>query len=282
MNALDVLPASADPRTRPRRGASAQSLLNTIIGEFVYPRERAAWTHGLVSALALFGIDEAAARQALARSAGAGLLEREQVGRRVRWRMSRATLRIREGEGNRVYTFRSGRRDWDGRWLLLSVIVPDDRRRLLLRRRLAWAGFGMLPNGLAISPHVEREAEARRILELLGLENGSLSFVAEMRTPEAAARMTRSAWNLDDLVGRYERFLELAGKQRPRGGAELFTAVTRLVHEWRRFIYVDPGLPLALLPRSWVGVTAKKTFDRCYTKWRPGAARWFDGVNGER
>src|ERR1051326_4430310 len=86
MNALDVLPASADPRTRPRRGASAQSLLNTIIGEFVYPRERAAWTHGLVSALALFGIDEAAARQALARSAGAGLLEREQVGRRVRWR----------------------------------------------------------------------------------------------------------------------------------------------------------------------------------------------------
>ena len=280
MKRLEILPASADPQARPRRGASAQSLLNTIIGEFVYPRERAAWTHVLVRALSLFDIDEAAARQALARSAAAGLLERVPVGRRVRWRLSRTTFRVRAREGRRVYTFRSGRADWDGRWLLLSVIVPDDRRRLLLRRRLAWAGFGMLPNGLAISPHVEREAEARRILELLELEDGALSFVATLNTIGAPTRMTRSAWDLDGLIGRYESFLELVDKQQPRTGEELFAAVTRLVHEWRRFIYVDPGLPLELLPKNWIGIEAKEVFDRHYAKWRPGAARWFGSVNG--
>jgi phenylacetic acid degradation operon negative regulatory protein len=280
MRRLEVLPASADPHVRPRRGASAQSLLNTIVGEFVYPRGKAAWTHGLVHALSLFAIDEAAARQALARSAAAGLLERQQIGRRVRWRMSRMTFRVREREGKRVYTFRSGRTDWDGRWLLLSVLVPDDRRRLLLRRRLAWAGFGLLSTGLAISPDVEREVEARRILKLLDLDPGALSFVATVQSGDDARRMMRSAWDLDGLAKRYESFVKLVTAQRPRGGEQLFAALTRMVHEWRRFIYVDPGLPVKLLPRKWVGLQAKTVFDRHYAKWRPGAARWFESLDG--
>ncbi len=280
MKRLEVLPASAGPHARPRRGASAQSLLNTVIGEFVYPRETAAWTHVLVRALALFGIDEAATRQALARSAAAGLLDREQDGRRVRWRMSESTRQMRVEGAKRLYGFRSGRTDWDGRWLLLSVIVPDDRRRLLLRRRLAWAGFGILPTGLAISPHVEREAEAQRDLEILGLEKNALSFVATLETIGVPSRMIRSAWDLDGLAVRYQKFLDLVRKQRPRTPEQHFAAVTRMVHEWRRFLYVDPGLPVELLPAGWVGLEAKDVFDRHYAKWRPGAARWFASANG--
>jgi phenylacetic acid degradation operon negative regulatory protein len=245
----------------------------------VYLRETAAWTHALVRALALFGIDEAATRQALARSAAAGLLDREQDGRRVRWLMSESTRRVRVEGAKRLYTFRSGRTDWDGRWLLLSVVVPDDRRRLLLRRRLAWAGFGILPTGLAISPHVEREAEARRVLEILGLEKDALSFVATMETIGVPSRMIQSAWDLHDLAARYEKFVELVRKQRPRTGEDLFVAVTRMVHEWRRFLYVDPGLPVELLPPDWIGLEAKEVFDRHYAKWRPGAARWFASAN---
>jgi len=274
-----VLPASAEPQARPRQGSSAQSLLNTIVGEFIYAPETAAWTQSLVRALALFGIDEAATRQALARSAAAGLLDREQTGRRVRWRMSEATRMVRKDGAKRLYEFRSGRVDWDGRWLLLSVIVPDDRHRLLLRRRLAWAGFGILPTGLAISPHVEREAEARRILEVLGLEKDALSFVATLEAIGVPDRMVRSAWDLDGLAVRYRSFLDQMHKQHPRSGEELFAAVTRLVHEWRRFLYVDPGLPVALLPDKWVGLEAKAVFDRYYAKWRPGAARWFASLN---
>jgi len=276
---LKVLPASAGLQTRPRRGATAQSLLNTVLGEFVYPRERFAWTQALVGGLKLFGIDEAAVRQALARSASVGLLDREQEGRRVRWRMSKTTERMREEGGRRLYTFRSGRIDWDGKWLLLSVIVPDDRHRLLLRRRLAWAGFGILPTGLAISPHVEREAEARRVLEFLGLEKEALSFVATLDTIGAPSRMIHSAWDLDALAVRYEKFVHQLRAQRPRSGEELFVAITWLVHEWRRFLYVDPGLPVEVLPAKWIGLEAKEAFDRHYAKWRPGAARWFDAIN---
>ena len=136
--------------------------------------------------------------------------------------MSKTTERMREEGGRRLYTFRSGRTDWDGKWLLLSVIVPDDRHRLLLRRRLAWAGFGILPTGLAISPHVEREAEARRVLEFLGLEKEALSFVATLDTIGAPSRMIHSAWDLDALAVRYEKFLQQLRAQRPRSGEELF------------------------------------------------------------
>ena len=53
--------------------------------------------------------------------------------------------------------------EWEGRWLLVVLRVPEERRevRHQVRTRLAWAGFGSLGGGLWISPHVEREAELR-------------------------------------------------------------------------------------------------------------------------
>jgi phenylacetic acid degradation operon negative regulatory protein len=91
--------------------------------------------------------------------------------------------------------------------------------------------------------------------------------------------MIRSAWDLDALAVRYRDFVEHVRKQRPRTGEDAFVAITWLVHEWRRFLYVDPGLPVEVLPAKWIGLEAKEVFDRHYTKWRPAAARWFDAVD---
>ena len=61
-------------RRREIGGASARSLLMTILGEFVLPRGGSVWTQVLVSALALFGVEDKSARQALARTAAEGWL----------------------------------------------------------------------------------------------------------------------------------------------------------------------------------------------------------------
>ena len=62
---------------------------------------------------------------------------------------------------------------WDGRWLLLVLRVPEQRRELRhqLTTQLAWAGFGSLGNGLWITPHVDREAliSAEEPAQLLSL-----------------------------------------------------------------------------------------------------------------
>ena len=39
-----------------------------------------------------------------------------------------------------------------------------------------------------------------------------------------------------------------------------FAARFRLVHEWRKFLFDDPGLPAALLPADWPGVPAAELF----------------------
>ena len=253
--------------------------MNTIIGEFVLTAGGRVWTSALLRALALFGVDEAAARQALFRTAAEGLLEREQEGRRVRWRLSSAGRRGAVEGAERVYSFRGGQHDWDGRWLLLDVAVPDDLRRLRLRRRLAWAGFGSLPSGLAITPHAGRETEAIRILQSLQLERHAVSLIAELGAVGGAKLLVAEAWDLDELARRYKKFVAGVEKQRPKTDEQTFVAHTRLVHEWRRFPFYDPGLPIELLPRGWAGVDAKSVFDRYHAKWKAAAHRWFVSVN---
>ncbi|MDQ3787190.1 MAG: PaaX family transcriptional regulator, partial [Actinomycetota bacterium] len=75
-------------RRREVSGGSARSLLTTLLGEYVLPSDAPVWTSTLVDVLALFDVEEKAARQALARTAAEGWLRSDRVGRRVRWSLT--------------------------------------------------------------------------------------------------------------------------------------------------------------------------------------------------
>ncbi len=51
------------------------------------------------------------------------------------------------------------------------------------------------------------------------------------------------------------------------------TAQIQLVDAWRRFPFLDPGLPDALLPRPWVGRRAAEVFHTHHARWAPAAGR---------
>ena len=93
------------------------------------------------------------------RSAREGWLEGERVGRRSRMRLTPSSAELLRDGARRIYGF-GGPVSWDGRWLLLVLRVPEQRRELRhrLTTQLAWAGFGSLGGGLWITPHVDREA----------------------------------------------------------------------------------------------------------------------------
>jgi len=237
------------------------------------------WTQTLVGSLTQFDIDEATARRALQRTAGEGWLARRQDGRRVCWRLSPAGRELTLDARERVLAFRSGRADWNHEWLFLRLTTRDERTRNLARRRLAWAGFGWLSSDLAISPHVEREGDAARILEQLDLEHAAVSFHAAIGTIGVANDVITEAWDLGDVAARYAAFIDDVRRRRPRTDAEMFVAHTTLIHEWRRFVYLDPGLPIELLPKGWIGIEARRVFDRQYERWRPRASDWFARLN---
>jgi phenylacetic acid degradation operon negative regulatory protein len=249
--------------------ASARSLLLTVLGEFVLPSGRAVWTSTLLELLADLDVAEKAARQAIMRTADSGWIEARRVGRETCWSLTQAgTELLREGT-ERIYHFASEGRPWDGRWLVLTVSVPENNRglRQRLRTQLGWAGLGSPTSGVWVTPQVDREARARKVLADVDLLTGSWSFIAQAGQVGDERSLARAAWDLDEVERRYEDFLELVSRRRPRTDRQALVAQVRLVQEWRRFPLLDPGLPRELLPPRWTGNRAAEVFRERHASW---------------
>src|SRR5437764_490638 len=140
-------------RRRAVGAPAARSVLLTILGEYVLPAPAGVWHETLIGGLGALGVKPQAARQALARSIQAGWLRSERSGRRARVHLTTPTAEMLRTGATRIYSFgRPG--PWEGRWLLVTLRVPEHRRDLRhrLRTQLAWAGFGSLGGGVWISP----------------------------------------------------------------------------------------------------------------------------------
>jgi len=270
-------------RRREVGGGSARSLLITILGEFVLPAAQPVWTGTLVDVLAMLDVEEKSARQALARTAAEGWLSSDRVGRRVRWHLTAPGRRLLVEGAERIYAFGSNSVDWDGRWLVLLVSVPESMRELrhTLRTRLSWAGFGTPTPGIWISPHADAESDANQILDDLALPTNAMSFVATYGALGRQEDMVASAWDLAAVAQRYAGFIdEFATPDVPDADAVL-CAQTRLVQAWRRFPFLDPQLPRELLPADWIGTRAAILFNDRHIQWRDAARRrWAELADG--
>lgn len=236
-----------------------------------------------MEALGADGVEEKAARQALARTAADGWITSERLGRRVRWTLTPDGRRLLTEGAERIFTFGRTAPAWDGRWLMLLVTVPETRRdlRQRLRTRLTWAGFGTPEAGVWINPDPAREDEAREILRDLQLDQDAMSFTATHGTIGSQAAMVTRAWDLTTLEAGYEAFVTHFAALTPDTAAATLRAQTRLVHEWRRFPFLDPRLPRELLPTDWTGTKAVEVFHTRHTEWHEAAQREWDALDGE-
>lgn len=268
------------PEVRRRREVghgSARSLLMTLLGEFVLPRKQPVWTGVLVDAMKMFGIEEKSARQALARTGNEAWLESEKIGRRVRWSLTSPGTKLLTEGGERIYSFGAEKRAWDGKWLILLVSVPESKRDLRhpLRTKLTWAGFASPAPSVWICPHPAQEAEALDILRELDLQD-AMSFIGGYGAVGDETSLVQDSWGLGDLRVRYEDFVAAFSDVEPSDGGEALQAQARLVHEWRRFPFLDPQLPEALLPANWSGTKAAELFHRRHSEWNEPAQAYWD------
>jgi phenylacetic acid degradation operon negative regulatory protein len=264
-------------RRREVGGGSARSLLMTILGEFVLPAAAPVWTGTLVDVLAMLDVEEKSARQALARTAAEGWLSSDRVGRRVRWHLTAHGRRLLVEGAERIYSFGSDDHEWDGRWLVLLISVPESLRDLrhTLRTRLNWAGFGTPTPGVWISPRTDDQADAHQILADLDLPSRAMSFLASYGTIGEQADMVAAAWDLAEVAERYAGFIAEFGSLAPETPGAVLCAQIRLVQAWRRFPFLDPQLPRDLLPPAWIGTRAAVLFNDRHTRWRDAARqRW--------
>jgi phenylacetic acid degradation operon negative regulatory protein len=194
---------------------------------------------------------------------------------------ARADRRLSDAAA-RIY--RSGIAKWDGRWHVV-ILDPITHRgtRERVRTGLTYLGYALVQGSTWLSPRPSPELDG--LLETEGA--CAQRFVAEY-DGEAAA-LTAAAWDLPGLGRSYDRWLEdartLVSKTGPHSSdQDAFVTRTQLVHEWRKFLFRDPGLPAELLPSNWAGHRAGQFFDAEAARLLPGASRYVDAclrVEGE-
>jgi ring-1,2-phenylacetyl-CoA epoxidase subunit PaaA len=257
---------------------SARPLLLTVLGDAVLPTGGQVWLGALTRAMETVDVSAQSTRQALRRLAGQGIVEAERHGRLAAYRLTGPGRQRLEEAAERIYLRRELR--WDGRWRLLTYTFPEEHRsaRDALRRELAWLGYGWLGNGLWVSPW-DHGARLDAVLAKHGVEGAVETFASELEgnDRDLAAR----AWDLAELRVEHRRFLddvepELAETTAPVDDEDAFRRRTLLVHRWRKFLFLDPGLPHQLLPTDWLGDRAAAAFLDLYRLVEPAAWRHWE------
>jgi phenylacetic acid degradation operon negative regulatory protein len=233
----------------------------------------------LVRLMGLLGVDEQAVRSAVSRMTRRGLLE-PQVRDRVRGyaTTSAADELLADGD-RRIYVSMEPALLSDG-WVLLSFSMPEDERdkRHVLRSKLMWLGLGNVSSGLWIGPR-RIMPEVVATVKGLGFEQYVDVFSASYDGFGDVADLVTRSWDLGQLAELYTEFIEthrpqlesLTRTRRPVDGEAAFVTYTLALHQWRKFPYLDPGLPFELLPQGWPGVVAAKVFHQLRERLEPSA-----------
>ena len=267
------------------RVASARSLLVTVWGDTIRPRGGEIGAVPLIRLMAPLGVSPRAVRAALSRMTRRGWLRRRRTGRRAFYALTSAgALRLEEGV-RRVY--RTAAEPWDGRWRLFTYVVPEERRavRDRLRRELVWLGLGPLSRSTWATTR-DLTAVLREMSAARGLDGAAALFEARHLGPADDRALVRRCWDLAAIGARYRHFIAAMGpraamlRRRLRGGtisdAACFAAKIHLVHEYRKFLFVDPGLPDELLPPQRPDREAAALFRRTYAMLAPRADRFVE------
>lgn len=252
------------------------SFIFTVFGDFVRGYGDAIWVGSLVRLMAEFGLSEQAVRAALSRMSRQGWLESSRTGSRSFYSPTPLGKRRVEEISKRIYV--APQVAWDGKWRMLSYTIPESKRELRdrLRKDLTVLGLGPLSASLWISPR-DVTGVVRDAVHALDLDERVDVFTAQYEGPLSDAELVRKCWDLDAIGRAYEEFVaHYSGYTRALSDTQAFVTRIWLVHDFRKFAYIDPGLPAALLPADWPGTRAGALFREFYAALRPGAVRFFE------
>lgn len=270
---LEAVTRSLIDEFRSRPTLRAGSLIITVFGDAIAPRDGTVWIGSLIGVLRDFGISERLVRTSVFRLARDGWLEVEQVGRQSYYRLTAEGARRFAQATHRIYG--EPRQTWDGTWCLVLTSGVEAERRELIRRELSWLGFAAIAGDLLAHPSpgvVDLDSQLKR------LDAGDLVVMTGRGvgpTPRNGAlrELVHRSWNLKDLEERYEAFLKrfrpvFAALKRCRRvpPRNAFQVRTLMLQEYRKILLRDPLLPSELLPQAWHGVPAYQLCRNLYRR----------------
>lgn len=257
--------------------SSARSMLLTVLGDVVLPSGGQVWLQALTTGAGALDISPDATRQALRRLANQGIVTASHEGRNARYELTESGRRRLADAAERIYLRRP--LVWDGRWHMLTYTFAERERatRDALRRELEWLGFGSLGAGVWVCPW-DLGVRLQEVLDKHRIA-GSVEVFTAVHDGEDRHLAAR-AYPLDDLQTAHAGFVRhvRAAGPVPDDPRQAFADRIRLVHDWRKFLFLDPGLPEELLPDGWLGADAAGVFVERYRALEDPSWQWWDEV----
>ncbi len=265
-----------------------RALIVTVYG--LYARETGGWlaVASLIRLMDGVGVDEPAVRSAISRLKRRGVLESHSRRGVAGYQLSRHGRSILDEGDQRI--FRRARGGLDDGWLLAVFSVPESERgrRHQLRSRLSWLGFGTVSAGVWVAP-AHLADETAQVLRRHGLTGYVDLFTAQHVGFGDVAGEVAGWWDLDGLGRLYGEFVAAYGpvlrrwqRRRTTPQGEAFADYVCALTAWRRLPFLDPGLPLEVLPVRWPGVRAAELFDALQDRLAVAAHRHLAAVLADR
>jgi phenylacetic acid degradation operon negative regulatory protein len=254
---------------------NARAALFDLYGDHLRERGGAAPVAAIIGLLAALDIAAPAVRTAVSRMVRQGWLEPCRDAGGPGYRLTERAWRRLDEAAVRIF----GKQDlsaWDGRWSVLIVERTHERsRRERLQRGLEYLGFRLLDGTTWVAPQGSVEAEAVIGAEGLSYDEFRADFAGDSRA------LVDRLYGLAPLAAAYDEWLALAHEVVDRAGEDVdnraaFATRSRLLHEWRKFLFRDPGLPPSLVPPGWPGIEARRYFDSQAERLLPGARAYVD------
>ncbi|WP_188385322.1 phenylacetic acid degradation operon negative regulatory protein PaaX [Ornithinibacillus halotolerans] len=262
-------------------------MIFTLFGDYIRHYDNVIWIGSLIRLLQEFGHNEQSVRAAISRMNKQGWVESNKIGNKSYYSLTdRGKARMDEAS-KRIY--KTEHPSWDGNWRILVYTIPENKRHLRdeLRKELVWSGFGLLSNSCWITPN-PLEEQVNRLIDKYDIHEYISFFQASYIGTNDQEELVQKCWNLDEINEKYQLFIQeysqkyVIDKNKMEKGelsdGSCFVKSALLVHQYRKFLFIDPNLPQELLPNMWLGDSAASLFTDYYKMLNEPAKRFFEQV----
>ena len=267
-----------------------QSMILTLLGDYVRHSGGCIWIGSLVHILGCLGVSPQGVRSAVSRMKQDDLLQSQTIHGKSFYSLTLKSTKLLDEGAVRIFDFPTRRDPWDGQWQLVTYTIPEISRdaRDQLRRELEWIGFGMLTLALWISPYDHRK-EVEALADSLNIRSCIEIFSARHIGFADSETIVARCWDLQAINVRYAAFIQkykplydkdnrAQAKSKTSNPSDHFVRRFNLIHEFRRFPFFDPNLPIDLLPSDWRGAEAADLFHRYHDLLADQANAYFQSV----
>ncbi len=247
------------------------SLVVTMFGDAIVPRGGRVALGVLQDLMGRLRVEPGALRTAMSRLASDGWVIREREGRNAYYRLAEEGRHAFDRATRRIYA--SGPPVWNGAWTV-AIAPPDDADGVLTDA--ASLGFVRVNGNVYLRPETEGVPEIGEALSGALIVHGSSAEHPETFHLLWPSHEIGNAYRM--LIADFAALGSAIEGDKHLGGLDAMAARILLVHDWRRIVLRDPGLPSQLLPADWPGEEARALVRRIHAGLKPESEGWLDAA----